>query len=157
MPDRDQAAQVRKNLEALLASVARTLTLEVAAALTEDCPVDTGHARRNFVSSVGEPHQGEDDGAAQAAGQAAVLSYQIGDGPLYVTNIAPYIDRLVLGSSDQQPAGWDLVAVDRAVGAVQQRYDGLRIDVTANSGVSARGAGAAAGVASAYSPFGGDE
>ena len=151
---RDQAAAVRANLEALLAGVARDLALEVAANLTAACPVDTGHARRNFVPSIGAPHDGEDDGAAQAAGQAELLTYKIGDGPVYVTNNAPYIDRLILGSSAQRPAGWDLVAVDAAVADVQQRYDGLRIDVTSSSDVSARGAGAAAGVAAAYSPFG---
>lgn len=155
--DRRQAAGVRANLEALLAGAARDLALAVTANLTEACPVDTGHARRNFIPSVGAPVTEADDGAGQAAGQAAVLSYRIGDGPLFVTNNVPYIDRLVLGSSTQAPAGWDLVAVDAAVQEVQQRYAGMRIDVTSSIDVSARGAGAAAGIAAAYSPFGGDE
>lgn len=154
MPGNRQAAEVRKNLEALIAGAAQALALEVTSQLIEACPVDLGHARRNFVPSVGEPHDGEDEGGAQAAGQAAVLSYRIGDGPLYVTNNVPYLPYLLLGSSSQAPAGWDLVAVDAAVARVQQIYDGLRLDVTSSATVSARGAGAAAGIAAAYSPFG---
>lgn len=153
-----QAEAVGANLEKLAAGVVKELTLEVAANLTQDAPVDTGHVRRNFVPSIGQPHEGEDDGAAQAAGQAQVLSYKIADGDTFVTNNVEYLRWLILGSSTQAPAGWDLAAVDRAQATVQARYDGMRIDVTASAGVSERGAAAAAGLAAAYSPFGvGDE
>lgn len=147
-----EANKIRARIDALMGAVVRDLTLEVTAQLIEACPVDTGHARRNFVPSVAAPHDGEDDGAAQAECQAAVLAYKIGDGSTFVTNNVPYIDRLVLGSSAQAPAGWDLVAVDRAVAKVQQDY-GTRIDVTSSADVSARGAGAAAGLAEAFSPL----
>lgn len=148
-----QADDIAANLEAIISQACAALTLEVTAQLTEACPVDTGHARRNFVLSVGAPHDGEDDGAAQAAGQVAVLQYRIGsDGDLFVSNHVPYIDQLVLGSSTQQPAGWDLVAVDAAVEKVQQDW-GVSIDVTSSADVSARGARAAEGLAGAFSPF----
>ena len=151
----EQADKVRAQPDALMGAVVRDLTLEVAANLIQECPVDTGHARRNMVPSIGAPHEGEDDGAAQAAGQAEVLTYRIGQGDAYVVNNVPYIGRLILGSSAQAPAGWDLVAVDRAQQTIQGRYGGARIEVGVD--VSSRGAGAAAGIAGAYSPFGGEE
>lgn len=150
------AAEIRKNLEAALAGAAKALALEVTAELTKACPVDTGHARRNFVPSIGAPSEDDDEGGAQQAGMVAVASYQIGDGDLYVTNNVPYIDRLILGSSQQAPAGWDLVAVDTAMQTVQQQWN-VRIDVTSGADVSARNAQAAAGVAAAFSPLGGEE
>lgn len=151
-----QADDIGANLLALVGGAAKALTLEVTAELTAASPVDTGHVRRNFVPSVAQPFDGEDDGAAQQQGQAAVLSYKIGDGDLYVTNNVDYLQYLVLGSSSQQPAGWDLAAIDQAVETVRQQYD-VEIDVTASPDISARGAGAAQGVAGAFSPFGGEE
>lgn len=150
------AAEIRRNLEHLLAGAAKALALEVTAELVKACPVDTGHARRNFVPSIGSPADSEDDGAAQQEGMAAVVGYAIGGGDLYVTNHVPYIDHLILGSSQQQPAGWDLAAVDRAEQKVAAEW-GVRIDVTSSADVSARGNRAAAGMAEAFSPFGGDE
>lgn len=152
-----RARDVGSNLERLATDAIKALTLEVAANLTQDAPVRTGHVRRNFVPSIGQPHEGEDDGAAQAAGQAAVLSYRIGDGDTFVTNNVEYLRWLVLGSSTQAPAGWDLAAVARAQQTIQARYDGVSIDVTSSQAVSDRGAPAAGNLASAYSPFGGDE
>lgn len=148
-----QAVAIRQNLETLIGGAAKALTLEVCANLVRDCPVKTGHARRNFVPSVGEPHEGEDDGQAQRAGEAEVLQYRIGDGPLHVSNSVPYIDRLVLGSSVQAPAGWDLQAVDQAVATVQELYN-VTLDVSSSADVAARGAAAAQGLAGAFSPFG---
>lgn len=152
-----RVARVKADLEAALSGAVRDLTLEVAANLTQDAPVKTGHFRRNFVPSIGQPSEAEDDGAAQAAGVAELLSYRIGMGDTYVTNNVPYGVFLILGSSSQAPAGWDLQAVGRAVQTIQARYDGLRLDVTSSVDISQRGAGAAMGMAAAYSPFGDDE
>lgn len=152
-----QAEAVGANILALAAGAAKALTLEVTADLTAAAPVRTGHVRRNFIPSVGAPFEGEDDGQAQMQGQARVLSYQIGDGDLYVTSNVDYLQYLILGSSSQAPAGWDLAAVDKAQATIQQLYDGVTIDVTSSRDVSARGDRAAQGIAAAYSPLGGDE
>jgi hypothetical protein len=126
-----QAKAVGDALRAALARAAQAFTLEVAANLIEACPVDTGHARANFVPGVGAPATAEVDGlAAQTAGVAAVMAWRLGDGPLNVTNNVPYINRLIGGSSSQAPAGWDIDAIDRAAATVQAQYDGLEIDVT---------------------------
>jgi hypothetical protein len=151
-----QAEAVGANLLALAAGAAKALTLEVAADLTAAAPVLTGHVRRNFVPSVGAPFEGEDDGNAQTQGQAAVLSYKIGDGDLFVTSNVDYLQYLILGSSSQAPASWDLVAVDKAQATIEQLYAGVDIDVTSSSEVSARGGIAARGLAAAYSPLGDD-
>jgi hypothetical protein len=152
-----QADDVGALLMAVAGDAVKALTFEVQANLIAAAPVDTGHVRRNFVTSISVPFDGEDDGAAQAAGQAELLSYKIGDGDTYVTNNVDYLQYLVLGSSTQAPAGFDLIAIDQAVATIQAQYDGVQLDVTSSSDVSARGASAAAGLAGAYSPFGGDE
>lgn len=147
------ADQIADNLEALVSQACAALCLEVAANLAEACPVDTGHARRNFVPSIGSPHSGEDDGQAQAQGQAELVTYRVDMGDMYVTNNVPYIGALIMGSSQQAPAGWDLRAIDQAVQTIQSRF-GATIDVSTSSSVGDRGGIAASNLAGAYSPFG---
>jgi hypothetical protein len=130
-----QAAAIAERLRAMIAEAASTLVVEVTANLIEATPVDTGHARANWVPSVGEPFSGEVDGAAaQAAGMIAVTAYKLGDGPLNVTNNTDYIEALIAGSSSQAAAGWDLTAIDQAQQTVQQRYDALQVDVSSKDG-----------------------
>ena len=157
MPRNAQAIRVGQNLRGVIAAVKAELTLEIAANLREACPVDTGHARANILPSVDQPFAGEvSDGSAYDAAVVAVIGAPP-EAELFVTNNVPYWPRLITGSSRQAPAGWDLAAVDAAVATVESRYAGLNIDVTASEVVSDRGAGAATGLAAAYSPFGGDE
>jgi hypothetical protein len=126
-----QVAAAGAMVRSITAGAASALTLEATANLVEETPVDTGHARRNWVPGIGAPQDGEPDtGAAQAAGMAEVAGYKLGDGALSITNRVPYIGPLLGGHSDQAPAGWDLAAVDRAVQTIQRHYDSLRIDVT---------------------------
>lgn len=126
----DQAQKVGDALRALVAQAAGAFVIEATANLIERCPVKTGHARANFVPAVGEAFSGEaQDGSAQAAGLVAVAAYKLGDGPLTITNNAPYIGRLIGGSSSQAPAGWDLEAIDRAAQTIQAQYE-VDIDVT---------------------------
>lgn len=123
-----QAAAIGNALAARVAHVTKALTLEVTARLVEACPVDTGHARANFVPHVGGAYEGPpDEGAAQAAGQAAVLNYKLGDGDVHISNNVPYLKFLILGSSAQAPAGWDLAAVHQAVETVRSQIDDLDV------------------------------
>lgn len=131
MADDPQAQLVGDNLRTYFARAAGEFVIEVTANLIELCPVKTGHARANFVPAVGATFTGvATDGSAQAAGISTVLSYKLGDGTLSISNNVPYIDRLIAGYSAQQPAGWDLQAIDRGAQAIQARYDALQIDVT---------------------------
>lgn len=94
------------------------VTLEVHAALVENTPVDTGNARANWICGIGDVPTAEvSDGAAQAAGIAAVLGYQVADGSTMIANNVEYLEYLINGSSTQAPAGWDLVAIESGVAA----------------------------------------
>lgn len=128
MPRDPQAAAIGAALRQRFADVTKALTLEVTARLIEACPVDTGHARANFVPHIGGAYEGApDEGGAQVAGQAAILSYKLGDGDVHISNNVPYLKFLILGSSAQAPAGWDLAAVDQAVAAVRAQIDDLDV------------------------------
>lgn len=157
MPDR--ASEIGDRIRREIANAAKALTLEIDKELRRTTPVDTGHARRNWVPSVTEPFAGvatsED---AHTAGVTEVIGYTLEAGPLWVANNVPYIRRLNYGHSKQAPAGFIERAVDIALQRVQQRYRG-RVDLTdMRSRVQSEiGARAAENLASAYSPFGGDE
>lgn len=126
----DQAAKLADYLGRELANAAKELILEITANLQEATPVDTGHARANWVPSVGAPYTGEAmDGSANDAGVAQVLAFRLGQGDLSISNNVPYINRLIAGSSSQAPAGWDLRAIDQGLATVQSRHDGLKIQV----------------------------
>ncbi len=114
-------------MEAELVGIYRELALEITANLVEACPVDTGNARAHFVPVIGSSDPG---GTSQAEGIAALATYRLGDGDVYIANNVPYIDYLIAGSSSQAAPGWDLDAVDRAVATVQARHDGFTIEVT---------------------------
>lgn len=120
-----QARAIGDAMRAYVEAAARDLLHETKANLIAACPVDTGNARAHFYEGV--------DGAVDADDPAAVVVWRLGEGALSIVNNVPYIDRLIAGSSSQAPAGWDLDAIDRAVQATQDKYDGLTI--TVSSGV----------------------
>ena len=132
-----QAKAVGDAIRQVIADAVKMLILEIDANLRETTPVDTGHARANWVPSIGSPHQGEDDGAAHDQGIAAVLAYQLTQGPGYVSNHVPYISALNYGHSKQAPRMFVEAAVDKALATVSQRFAG-KIDVSSFD--AARGA-----------------
>lgn len=117
-------------------------------------PVDTGHARANWVPSVGDPFGSEvDNDSAHGAGVADVLGYQLGDGAAWVSNNVPYILALNDGWSKQQPAGFVERAIAETLLEAEQRFGDLARPVVA--AISSQiGAGGAENLAAAYSPFG---
>lgn len=153
------AKDIAENLRREVANAARAMVLEIDKQLRKATPVDTGHARRNWVPSVTSPHTGEaDSDADHAQGIAEVMRYTLDQGALWVSNTVPYINRLNYGHSQQAPSGFVERAVDVAVQAVRQRYEGRGIDVSdmANRVRSQLGAAGAENLASAYNPMGGD-
>lgn len=144
----------------------KALVLEINRELRKSgsgTPVDTGHARANWVPSVGQPYDGEHGPAVAALdaaeGAAAVLSFKLGDGALYITNNVPYLNALNYGHSKQAPRLFIEACVDRAIAKVQARFEGrIDLDRVAILGSSAGGmeylGGELAGnMADAYSPF----
>jgi hypothetical protein len=131
------------------------LALEIDKELRKATPVDTGHARRNWVPSVGEPHEGVvTSEAAHAAGVAAVVAYELASGSLWVSNSVPYIRRLNYGHSQQAPAGFVERAIALALRAVETRTKDKGISAMREQYESELGGAAAENLASAYSPFG---
>lgn len=158
------AAQIGDQLRAAVAGACKMLALEIARELKRQpaqggTPVDTGHARRNWIPSVGTPNTEEaQSDAAYAQGVAQVLAYELANGALWIANVVPYIRRLNYGHSQQAPPGFVEMAIDRALATVQQKMAG-KIDLSGWQSALRQevGAGAAGNVAGAYSPFSGDD
>jgi hypothetical protein len=132
------------------------LALEIDKELRRSTPVDTGHARRNWVPSVGTPNTSiAADDTASAAGVAAVLAYKLESGSLWVANVVPYIRSLNYGHSQQAPAGFVERAIDMAMAAVERK--GGDVTTMRKQFQDEVGGSAAGNVAGAYSPFGGSD
>jgi hypothetical protein len=144
------------------------LVLEIDKELRRSTPVDTGHARRNWIPSVGQRGApGAISDTKREAGMQQILAYTLSQGALWVSNVVPYIERLNYGHSGQAPAGFVEMSVDRALATVRAKLAkrGSFIDLAPLQAeirerlaeISDNQGGQAAGnVASAYSPFGGD-
>lgn len=90
-------------------------------------PIDTGWASANWVPSVGAaalfPDVKGDPTPAQIAtrrqagqqGLNEVLAWNLGEGPIFVTNGVPYIQKLNDGHSPQSPPGFVQKAVAQAI------------------------------------------
>lgn len=156
-----QSSAIGDALRKQVANAAKMLILEIDANLRRDpasggTPVDTGHARANWVPSLGVPHSVIESGeGAHDAGVAAVLGYLLGQGALYEANAVPYIESLNYGHSQQAPAMFVERCVAEALQTVQQHFAG-RIDISSAAAgyTSAVGGAGAENLASAYSPFG---
>lgn len=116
------ADRLAKKLDAHIERAAKALIIEIARELKRSTPVDTGHARANWIPSIGSPNTAEDSsGALAQAGAALVAAYKLSSGKLFVTNVVPYIRRLNEGSSTQAPALFVESAVKRAVATIRSK------------------------------------
>jgi hypothetical protein len=100
------AAQIGAALKAQVELQAKALVLDLVKALMRATPVDTGHARRNWFASIGQPVTEPSDSGAGAA-NAAVSGYKLEAGPLYVSNPVDYVFYLNYGSSEEGGGGLD--------------------------------------------------
>lgn len=153
-----QSQRIAAAMRAETANIIRFITLGIDRRLRRNpkrggTPVDTGHARANWIPSVGDPFPGEVPGVSSSehdAGVAAVLGYKLGDGPTWVTNNVSYILVLNDGWSDQQPAGFIERAIDETLAEAREKFG--EINITAGTPQQLGQAGAE-NLASAYSPF----
>ena len=100
------------------------LALDIHGNLVEATPVDTGHARINWIPTTGAPATHEvDGGGTSAPDPTAAFAAAPPGAPLYVTNNVPYIRKLNEGSSPQAPAGF----VEKAVREAVDKRKGRRI------------------------------
>ena len=104
------------------------LVFEIHAEMVEATPLDLGWARGNFVPQINSPYRENLKDTEPSAGDAAtrhaanisklgaiLTSYQLGNGPLFISNNVPYIGRLNDGHSKQAPPGYIPMAIDRAL------------------------------------------
>ena len=84
-------------------------------------PVDTGRARANWRVGIGNPvlTYNEDDfdqgGGATVRNNESVISlWEVGKGPIFISNNVPYIVPLDRGSSAQAPSGMSSLAIQAA-------------------------------------------
>ena len=145
-------AALRKQVE----QQAVALVLDLVKALMRATPVDTGHARRNWWASIGQPVTEPSQEGAGAA-NAAVTGYRLEAGPLWVSNPVDYVVFLNYGSSKKAPAGF----IETTVMAVLERWKskggGLDVGAIQSAFADEVGGGGAENLAGAYSPLGGDE
>ena len=151
-----QADRIGAALRRQVEQQAIALVLDLVKALMRATPVDTGHARRNWWASIGQPVT-EPTAEGAGAANAAVTGYHLEAGPLWVANPVDYVEFLNYGSSRKAAAGW----IETTVMQVLERWKakGGALDVSSIQGafVDEVGGGGAENLAGAYSPFGGDE
>ena len=96
--------------------VFRKIALDIDSSVILGTPVDTGRARGNWFTTIGNPSGAVDAGgsAGKAIGQlnAAVAQLKLGD-TIWMANNLPYINRLENGWSKQAPAGMVAINVAR--------------------------------------------
>lgn len=115
-----QIDRIFANLGRVLTGVVRTVTETVTFELRDRTPVDTGHARSNWVpspsnqTSVDGSREGVSYGAQSAGLQWLHSGYQFPQ-PAYVVNNVHYITSLNAGSSRQAPSNFVHEAIDRAI------------------------------------------
>jgi hypothetical protein len=173
----EQSRRVGEAIRKRIELAAKALVLEIDKNLRKATPVDTGHARANWVPAVGAPHRAQASAvkvastigsSEHAAGVQHVLAYKLEQGALFVSNNVPYIRSLNYGHSQQAPAGFIEFAVDQALQTLRADLakhldiDGMRSANTASAfatldKVGGFGAQGAENLAEAYSPFGDDD
>lgn len=127
-----------RGLDRYAADQVRDLGLEITANLQERTPVDLRWAASNWIPAIGARNPIVNDGkptpgavtvamARQAQGVASLARYRnIAQGPIFVSNAAPYIRRLNEGWSRQAPSGFVQIEIKRAIRTVKARWRGRR-------------------------------
>jgi hypothetical protein len=89
--------------------IARTAALELFTGVIRSTPVDTGRARGNWQTSVGQPTPNEidrdDKSGAQAVSEVQAKTPEGAGREVFLTNNLPYIYSLEYGSSSKAPQG----------------------------------------------------
>lgn len=103
--------------------------LDVLRELIVSTPVDTGHARANWVAKAGSPPAGpfgqrkrwNINVKAQLGGITALGRYTLSQGQVYISNFVDYIVKLNQGYSPQAPSEFVQMAMERGVAFALRR------------------------------------
>jgi hypothetical protein len=108
------------------ATVVRKIALDVLVRVVKRTPVDTGRARANWQTTVGQMADGEVDstdptgGESIGKGATEIESWDPSKAAVFLTNNVPYIGYLESGSSQQAPAGMVAVTLSEYPGIVDK-------------------------------------
>jgi len=117
--DASQIHLITKDLEKFAGKAVVSQVSKVVTALHYGTPVASGHARSNWLTTVGAPSENivgtkqSVNSEAWRAGLARLSKWQFGQGDIYIANNVPYIGRLNSGWSSQAPAGFVEAALAR--------------------------------------------
>lgn len=155
----DDDSEVDAELDRIKVEIERVVihfVTEAIANLREETPVDTGHARANWIPSKGHAFDSVDgevkvagraikarglkkgdryttaSGSAQEEGLSAILTYKLADGDAYIVNNVPYITgpgSLNDGHSDQAAPLFIESCIYKAMMVVAQEY-GVEFDTS---------------------------
>lgn len=112
-----QSDRIAREMNSAVETVMKKLTLDITANLKAapsegGTPVDTGNARAQWTPNIGKPYRsqgmpiGEDDVGAfvssansrAAVGEAKVATgYKLSSGSIFISNNAPYIEKINSG------------------------------------------------------------
>ena len=101
----------------------RRLYVAIGAYVINATPVDTGHARNNWLASIDNPKQGTPNAESKSGSDAITqitstgIALTLNDVGVIVNNV-PYIRRLNAGHSKQAPAGFIEKAAQNAFATV---------------------------------------
>jgi len=114
--------EVIVDLEAFAEKAVKKIVVNSTANLKQSTPVDTGFARSNWVPQIGSKFNGLSgardsiSSGNQDAGLLSVLTgYKLNKGKVYITNNTDYIAALDAGHSKQEPAGFVLRSINKAI------------------------------------------
>lgn len=116
-----ETKRIIKLLDDVTEKAARKMLIDIHRELVKKTPVLTGWAQNNWIPSVTLPVTKTDgtpenvSGAAMVGGVVEVLSWRFEDGPAWIANNVPYINRLNAGHSGQAPAGFVDAIIQREV------------------------------------------
>lgn len=113
-----------KGAQAKIDKTVKGATVTLAANIITETPVDTGAARGNWQTSVGQPKTDvidrPDQSGEQAIREAAVNTPDKAGDVVFIANNLPYINMLEHGHSEQAPAGMARVNIARWPAIVRQ-------------------------------------
>ena len=100
-PESVQIKKIMSELDAFTESAVIGIALEISDELQQSTPVDTGHLKSNWITSIGSfsaiPAGSPDNptDSAQVAGETRLLSYRLEQGKVFIVNAVEYAGLVI--------------------------------------------------------------
>lgn len=135
----DQSKRISDEINITVRDVVRVIQLRSLQAVSSGTPVDTGFARGAWQPTITAPARKRKPAPAsradaKSAGNANLqannafalqlaATYQLAQGPVFLTNAVPYIEQLNEGSSSQAPSKFVERAILKAITATVASFN----------------------------------